>query len=242
VPATPSIDDPAATVASAGRPGRPRRYAAAEELQLLLDAAFEVIRRKGYGEATVGDILAESGLSTRSFYRHFGSKDELLHALFRRDAEQFAAAVKQRVEAAPNPAAALEVWIDEILGFGFDRPRTRRAAVLGSAAAKSSLDPDETRRALQLLVEPLVGVLTAGAADGSFPLVEPDGDAGLVSALAWETSARLGEVSARTAKQELRSQLLSLVHRALGVDALAERVGRASHRLALPRSGVASPA
>lgn len=219
MPATPSIDDPATAEASAGRPGRPRRYAAADELQLLLDAGFEVIRRKGYGEATVGDILAESGLSTRSFYRHFGSKDDLLHALFRRDAEQFAAAVTQRVEAAPSPEAALQVWIDEILGFGLDRPRSRRAAVLGSAAAKGSLDPDEMRRALHLLVDPLVGVLTAGAADGSFPRVAPDGDAGLISALAWETSARLGEVSTRAAKQELRSQLLSLVHRALGVDA-----------------------
>jgi AcrR family transcriptional regulator len=167
----------------------------------------------------VADILAEAGVSTRSFYRHFASKDDLLHALFRRDAKQFAGAVTCRVDNAPNPVAALAVWIDEILGFGFDRPRARRAAVLGSAAAKSSLAPDETRRALRLLAEPLINVLAAGRADGSFPLAEPDRDAGLVSALAWETSARLGEASARPVKQELRSELLSFVHRALGVTA-----------------------
>ena len=40
-----------------------------------------------YASATVQDILDEAGLSTRAFYRHFGSKDDLFHALFRREAE-----------------------------------------------------------------------------------------------------------------------------------------------------------
>jgi AcrR family transcriptional regulator len=39
----------------------------------------------------VADILNEADLSTRSFYRHFASKDQLLCALFRREAEAAAA-------------------------------------------------------------------------------------------------------------------------------------------------------
>ncbi|HET6950053.1 MAG TPA: TetR/AcrR family transcriptional regulator [Acidimicrobiales bacterium] len=199
-----------------GRPGRPRRYETAEEQTLLLDAAFEVIRAKGYGAATVADILGEAGLSTRSFYRHYASKDDLLHALFRRDAERFAEVVRARVQAETDPVRALDVWIDEILGFGFERTRTKRAAVIGSATAEGTLPPEELRRALQLLVEPLATVLATGRADGSFPAADPERDAALVSTVVWETSGRMREASSRAAKAELREGVVSFVHRALG--------------------------
>ncbi len=197
------------------RPGRPRRYAEVEERSLLLDAAFELIRLKGYSAVTVADVLGAAGVSTRAFYRHFSSKEELLHALFRRDAERFADAVAQRVRAAPSSRRALEVWIDEILGFGFGRPRAERAAVLGSATAKGALAPGELRNALDLLTASLAEAVAAGRADGSFPLAEP-GDAALVSAAAWETSTRMGEARSAAAKDALRAALLSFVHRALG--------------------------
>lgn len=199
-----------------GRPGRPRRYETAEEQTLLLDAAFEVIRAKGYGAATVVDILGEAGLSTRSFYRHYASKDDLLHALFRRDAERFAEVVRARVQAETDSVRALDVWIDEILGFGFDRTRTKRAAVIGSATAGGTLPPDELRRALQLLVEPLTAVLATGRANDAFPQAVPERDAALVSAVVWETSGRMREASSKAGKAELREGVVSFVHRALG--------------------------
>jgi AcrR family transcriptional regulator len=201
---------------AAGRPGRPRRYDEAEELERILDAGFEVIRRKGYRAATVADILAEAGMSTRSFYRHFAAKDDLLHALFRRDAEQFAAKVATRVEAAAEPAAALVVWIDEILGFGFERRRAQRAAVLGAPSAMSSLDPSELSHAMTLLMTPLVEVLTAGVADGTFGTCEPSTDAPMISALAWDGSARVREAATKPAKDDARARLVSFVQRAIG--------------------------
>ncbi|MGA7416454.1 MAG: helix-turn-helix domain-containing protein [Acidimicrobiales bacterium] len=69
------------------RAGRPRRFEEADELRLLLDAGLVVMERNGYQDAAVADILAEADLSTRSFYRHFESKDQLLCALYRREAE-----------------------------------------------------------------------------------------------------------------------------------------------------------
>jgi AcrR family transcriptional regulator len=200
-----------------GRPGRPRRYDAAQERSLLLDAAFDVIRAKGYSAATVANILGAAGMSTRSFYRHFTSKEDMLHALFRRDAERFAAAVRARVDAAGNPRAALEVWVDEILGFGFDRPRTKRAEVLSAATAQGALAPGELQRALQLLVAPLTEALVAGVADGSLPLADAESDAAMVSALAWDTANRMRAAGSMAVKSRLRAEVLSFTHRALGV-------------------------
>jgi AcrR family transcriptional regulator len=200
----PGTEELAAPPAEPGaRPGRPRRYDPARERSLLLDAASAVLGTKGWASVTVADILGEAGLATRSFYRHFASKDELLRSLVRRDAERFAAAVTARVDAAPAPGAALVVWLDEILGFGYDRRRAQRAAVLRAATAHGALAP-------------LAAALAAGAADGSLPGAEPEGDAPLVSAMAWDTAGRMAEVASPAAKAGLRAGLISLVERAVG--------------------------
>jgi len=112
------------------RAGRPRRFEAQDELRLLLDAALAVMERNGYVDAAVADILREADLSTRSFYRHFESKDQLLCALYRREAEAAAMRLQAKVQAAPNPRAALDAWIDEILSFGHHRAKAARVAVL----------------------------------------------------------------------------------------------------------------
>lgn len=43
----------------------------------LLEAAFAVIRTKGYAATTVDDICAEAGVSKGAFFHHFASKEEL---------------------------------------------------------------------------------------------------------------------------------------------------------------------
>jgi len=43
----------------------------------LLNAAFQVIRAKGYAGTTVEDICQEAGVTKGSFFHHFKSKDEL---------------------------------------------------------------------------------------------------------------------------------------------------------------------
>src|ERR1700722_1920708 len=117
------------------RAGRPRRFEEADELRLLLDAALVVMERNGYQDAAVADILAEADLSTRSFYRHFQSKDQLLCALYRREAESAAERLNAKVAAAANPRLALDAWIEEIMSYMHHRKKAARVAVLGSPGA-----------------------------------------------------------------------------------------------------------
>jgi type IV secretory pathway TrbL component len=88
--------------------------------------------------------------------------------------------------------------------------------VLGSSASRGSLDAEELRRALELLIVPLTTVLVTGAADGSFTTAAPVDDARHISAMAWETSGRMGEAATKAQKAELRTGLLAFVGRALG--------------------------
>ena len=214
---------------SAGRPaagvGRPRRFEPGDELRLLFDAALAVMQRNGYGDAAVADILAEAGMSTRSFYRHFQSKDQLLCAMYRHEAEQVAERLTARVAEAASPLAALDRWIEEIMSLGYNQRKAARVAVLGSPGAmRAEGYADESKRAMKLLIAPLEALLADGLRAGTFPLADPARDAPLVQSVVW-TAAGLNPYREPVKDQaEAFRTAQSFCWRALGVP--AETPGR----------------
>lgn len=210
------MTEPRATPAAA-RTGRPRRFESEDELRLLLDAAMAVMGRNGYVDASVADILSEANLSTRSFYRHFESKDQLLCALYRREAENAATRLNAKVNAAPSPRAALDAWIDEILSLGQNRAKAARVRVLGSPGAmRAEGYAEEMRHASKLLMAPLQALLAAGAADGSFPLADPTADADLIRSVVWVAAGLTISSDGSTSRSDTARQVRSFCARALG--------------------------
>lgn len=208
---------PRAGTRTSGGVGRPRLLDPDTEVQVLLDAAFAAMRRNGFADATVDDVLAEAGLSTRAFYRHFESKDALLCTLFRRDAEIAAQRLRTRVEAAASPREQLEVWIDEVLSFTFQPRRAERLRVLGSKAARLAVGYERERAdAVELLTEPLVALLDEGRRDDSFPATDPEVDAWMIYAIVFGMMDRPpGQRLART-RREAVAQVLRFCLPALG--------------------------
>jgi AcrR family transcriptional regulator len=205
------------SAAATTRTGRPRRFESEDELRILLDAAMVVMGRNGYVDASVADILNEANLSTRSFYRHFDSKDQLLCALYRREAENAAARLNARVDAAPSPRAALDAWIDEILSLGQQSAKAARVRVLGSAGAmRAEGYAEETRHASKLLMAPLEALLAAGAADGSFPLADPPADADLIRSVVWAAAGLTPWRDGTASRTDMARQVRSFCARALG--------------------------
>jgi len=76
--------------------GRPRQFDDGAERQLILDAAYAALRDHG-PDFTIVHILTNAGVSTRSFYRHFDSKDSLIHAMYLRDGEWAAERLTKRL-------------------------------------------------------------------------------------------------------------------------------------------------
>jgi AcrR family transcriptional regulator len=66
---------PAETTAAAAPPANPYRAR-------LLEGMAQSVAAKGYAETTVADIVRQAGVSKRSFYECFASKDECLIALY----------------------------------------------------------------------------------------------------------------------------------------------------------------
>lgn len=77
-----------------------------ETRQLILLAAYQVFARRGYGGASVDEILAEANLSKGAFYHHFPSKEAVFQALLveraRRCTEAMAAAIVPGTSVAEN--------------------------------------------------------------------------------------------------------------------------------------------
>jgi AcrR family transcriptional regulator len=149
---------------------------------LILDAAYTALRDHGQ-EFTVANILTAARVSTRSFYRHFESKDALLCAMYRRDAEWAAQRLTKRLADAGSPLEAVEWWIDEIFSFVGDQARAERVAVLGSITGSRVHDIDiEASKARQSLIDPLRAAVESGVAAGLFASSQPALDADLVAA------------------------------------------------------------
>jgi AcrR family transcriptional regulator len=208
--------------APATRAGRPRRFETEDELRILLNAALVVMERNGYTDAAVADILREAELSTRSFYRHFESKDQLLCALFRREADAAAMRLRAKVEAAPNPRQALDAWISEILSFDHDRAKAARVSVLGSLGAmKAEGYAREMHHATEVLTSPLEALLRDGAADGTFPLADPAADAPLIQSVVWAAAGLHPARGKPSSRADAARQARSFCERALGVTSEA---------------------
>ncbi len=155
-----------------------------EERESILRAAYRLIGRQRNSTTSVHEILAEAGLSTRSFYRHFASKDELILAMYRTDSERVAATLAVAVTRSTTPRAALEAWIDGNLAVVFDQRRSRHVATLTSPEVASAEGFAEAHReGMASQRESLVSLLTEGRQYGAFPKARPETDALAIQAV-----------------------------------------------------------
>lgn len=160
---------------------------ARDDVQQLIAAGLTVLRREGAADMTIADVLAEAGLSTRAFYRHFTSKSDLLLAIYEHEVQLYRPRLERRLAAATTPTEALVAWIDELLGAGFEPNRGARTRTMFNWAVPLQQEyPVEFAAIRAALTDPLEAVLAAGRDDGSFPATDPARDAVFIRALTWE--------------------------------------------------------
>lgn len=145
---------------------------------MLMDAAVRILARSGLHEMFVVDVLAEAGLSTRSFYRHFESKNDLLRALVLRETESVAQSLERAIDRAAGPAAAVDAWLDGLLDAIFEPKRAARAALFMTPAVRTAYPmADRMVDTHWTLSRPLAEVLRAGHEAGFLVSPNPEADA-----------------------------------------------------------------
>jgi AcrR family transcriptional regulator len=186
-----------------------QRTRATEEIEALVEAGMRVMRARGASGLTVADVLREAGLSTRAFYRHFRTKDELVLAIYEREAVRAHARLRERMAAARSPGEAVEAWIDATLSLAFDPRRARRTRVLAAEGGRLQAEhPAEFARILDGLLEPLATALRGLSG------TDPTRDARSIYAVTWGLVAEKlagGSVTFEEARAHVRRFCLPAV-------------------------------
>ena len=159
----------------------------------------------GYREVTVADVLAAARLSTRAFYRHFESKEALLIALMRRDAEAVGRTLERAVADAAAPEDALAAWLDAYLAVFYEPKRASRTTLYASPGARASLVvTTEQAQLRQIVARSLVDTLRAGHRSGVVHSPVPEADARSILALVASAAAPGGPGTQAAARDHVR--------------------------------------
>jgi AcrR family transcriptional regulator len=206
--------------------GRKRQHDSNVERRMILDAAMVVMRRNGFAEAKITDILQEAELSNRAFYRHFSSKDELLLGMCRRDIAFVVRQLRTRIDTAPDPVTALLAYVEEYLHTFYEPRNAERIAVFNSEGARRAEDYDaEVRRLDRQVVEPLLEVVRAGTEAGVFCSSTPDLDGFTIYLLLQRLTALPADL--RPTRQAMLQHVMRFVGPALGLPEPSRRPRRA---------------
>jgi AcrR family transcriptional regulator len=150
----------------------------------IIDAAYGCLSQPHSGPIPVAAILQRAGVSTRAFYRHFESKDELFLAMLRQVSDALAGRLDRILDEVPGAPDQLKAWIGHMFGWMYDAELRTHLTVIDSDEVRVAKGYRETREQAHADRErSLVEILRRGRDDGSFPLADPQRDAIAISAV-----------------------------------------------------------
>ncbi len=192
-------------------PGMPRRRKLAPDPDVrraIVAAASKSVREQGVRGLNVAAVLEQAQLSTRAFYRHFESKDQLVAAVFVEMTRAEVLRLREKMKAAATPVEAVAAWIDGRLDIAFDENI--------KAELRQFSTPEAVSLPYSAILEPLIEQLQRGLELGVFsdivPLTAAKSIHGVVGAgtqLQWATT--------RWDRDEVRARALRFCLRGLGV-------------------------
>lgn len=187
----------------------------------ILAAASKTLREKGVRGLSIAAVLDGAAVGTRAFYRHFGSKDELVAALFLEMARVEERRLRRRMASATTEIGAVAAWIDGRLDLAFDdniKSDLRRVSV--EAQSQMFGSPNLVQPAYEQLLKPLRAALQRGLQQGVFQHIDPEADAQAIHAVVWAGIERhwtTGDCD----RDHVRERALRFCLRGLGVTSEA---------------------
>ncbi len=117
-------------VTRAGKPASLRSRKRQLVQDAIWDAAIDLFGRKGYDQTTVEQIVAEAGVSSRSFFRYFASKSDLMA----QGMVDYGAAMAATIDACPRGWSKQDVFrhtVVEVARRVAAAPRTHKTIAVG---------------------------------------------------------------------------------------------------------------
>jgi AcrR family transcriptional regulator len=205
--------------------GRPKLDPDPQMREAILAAALAIVREEGVRTLGISQVLARTQLSTRAFYRHFDSKDQLVAALFLEMAHVEMERLENRM-AGKDPVRAVAAWIDGRLDLAFDEQIQSDLRQL-SVEAQSQMfaAPELVAPAYAEMLRPLIDQIDRGTGLELFADVDPAAEALSIQAVVWASVERQWATGICD-RSETRKRVQRFCLRGLGVagDVIAEIV------------------
>jgi AcrR family transcriptional regulator len=125
----------------------------------LIESAWDVLERTGFDGFKVASLIRACGISTKTFYKHFESKDQVFLALLLDEMDRAGARLERTVSRRPNPPAAASAWIDGVMAAAHHPSLRPRARLFASLSTLNERYPERVRDGRAGLMQPLVRVL-----------------------------------------------------------------------------------
>jgi len=180
----------------------------------ILAAASIALREHGVRGLSVATVLERANLSTRAFYRHFDSKEELVAAVFLETARIEKRRLRRRMAAATTEIEAVTAWIDGRLDLAFDDSIGSDLRSLSMEAQSQS--PGLVQPAYAEMLKPLRDALRRGVQAGVFHRIDPVTDAQFIHGVVW-AGINQHWATGDCDRDDLRERILRFCLRGLGV-------------------------
>jgi AcrR family transcriptional regulator len=183
----------------------------------ILSAASKLVREEGVGALSIAGVLRRAHLSTRAFYRHFDSKDQLVTAVFVEMARVEKLRLRNRMAKYDDPVRAVAEWIDGRLDLAFNEQiRSDLRTMSQEAQSQMFAEPELVGPAYSEILLPLREQLERGSVAGIFVDIDPDAEALCIQGTVWANVERhwaTGDCELTV----LRERVLRFCLRGLGV-------------------------
>ena len=118
-----------------GRHGLPREFVIHNQRERLIAGLAESIAEEGYAGTTIAHITRHAAVSRRTFYEHFGSKDECFVAAYDTVMEKLRERVDQAYEQEADWPHAVKAGIAAMLRFLAAEPNLARLCMVEALVA-----------------------------------------------------------------------------------------------------------
>ena len=183
----------------------------------IVTAAAETMRDQGVRGVSVAALLDRAKLSTRAFYRHFDSKDQVVAAVFLDMAHAERRRLQRKMAQATDPVEAVVAWIDGRLDLAFDeniKSDLRRLSL--EAQSQMFAAPELVQPAFEEMLKPLIEQLDRGRTVGMFDAIDPVSEAQSIQGVVWANTERRW-AGVDSGRDEVRRRALRFCLRGLGV-------------------------
>lgn len=187
-----------------GRHGLSREFVKQNQRERLIAGSIAAVSERGFRETTVTDIAAAAGVSRRTFYTYFQTKEECFLATFDLFEEHLFAAIAAAEPAKPRWTEQVRARVGALLALLGENPDLVRFALIAPPAAGGNL-VERNRGLLERLVEALAAGAPGGRGFSTPTEVQREAMAGALAAVL------AGRVEAREAIAGAMPELVELV-------------------------------